>query len=70
MGAKKEPAGWPDVVRLSSDEHKVRLARLEEAMNAKLGANLPRTTVLEMVVNRGLEALEPEYGVGATKGKR
>ena len=38
MGAKKETKAWPDVVRLSSDEQKARLARLEEAMCAKLGA--------------------------------
>jgi hypothetical protein len=62
MAAKKE-AGWPDVVRLSSDEQKQRLARLEQAMGAKLGATMPRTTVLEAVINRGLDALEPEYGV-------
>ena len=68
MGAKKETAGWPDVVRLSNDEQKLRLARLEEAMNAKLGANVPRTTVLEAVLTRGLDGLEPEYGIG--KGKR
>jgi len=67
MATKKE-ASWPDVVRLSSDDQKARLARLEAAMNAKLGASLPRTTVLEMVLNRGLDALEPEYGV--SKGKR
>jgi|HubBroStandDraft_4_1064222.scaffolds.fasta_scaffold1329780_1 hypothetical protein len=68
MGAKKETTGWPDVVRLSSDEQKTRLARLEEAMSAKLGANVPRTTVLEAVLTRGLDGLEPEYGIG--KGKR
>ena len=68
MGAKKETSGWPDVVRLSNDEQKVRLARLEEAMNAKLGADVPRTTVLQAVLNRGLDGLEPEYGIG--KGKR
>jgi hypothetical protein len=67
MGAKRE-ASWPDVVRLSSDEQKARLARLEEAMSAKLGANVPRTTVLEAVITRGLDGLEPEYGV--VKGKR
>jgi hypothetical protein len=66
--ATKKDATWPDVVRLSSDEQKARLARLEDAMNAKLGATLPRTTVLEMVLNRGLDGLEPEYGV--SKGKR
>jgi len=68
MATKKEETTWPDVVRLSSDDQKARLARLEEAMSAKLGAKLPRTTVLEMVLNRGLDGLEPEYGV--TKGKR
>ena len=68
MGAKQEVAGWPDVVRLSSDEQKVRLARLEEAVNAKMGANLPRTTVLEMVINKGLDEVEPAYGV--TKAKK
>ena len=67
MGTKKE-ASWPDVVRLSSDEQKARLARLEEAMSAKLGANVPRTTVLEAVLTRGLDGLEPEYGIA--KGKR
>jgi hypothetical protein len=68
MGAKKETSGWPDVVRLASNEQKQRLARLEEAMSAKLGASVPRTTVLEAVITRGLEGLEPEYGVA--KGKR
>lgn len=68
MGTKKETSGWPDVVRLSSDEQKERLARLERAMTAKLGANVPRTTVLEAVITRGLDGLEPEYGI--TKGKR
>ncbi len=69
MGAKKEASGWPDVVRLSREEQKHRLARLEEAMSAKLGANVPRTTVLEAVITRGLDGLEPEYGI-TTKSKR
>lgn len=64
MGAKKEKtSGWPDVARLSSEEQKQRLARLEQAMTAKLGANVPRTTVLEAVITRGLDGLEPEYGI-------
>jgi len=67
MGTKKETS-WPDVVRLSNADQKARLARLEEAMSAKLGANVPRTTVLEAVITRGLDGLEPEYGV--TKAKR
>ena len=67
MGKKKETS-WPDVVRLSNADQKARLARLEEAMSAKLGANVPRTTVLEAVITRGLDGLEPEYGV--TKAKR
>ena len=67
MATKKEST-WPDVVRLSSDEQKTRLARLEEAMSAKLGAGIPRTTVLEAVINRGLDGLEPDYGI--SKGKR
>jgi hypothetical protein len=68
MGTKTEAKGWPDVVRLSSDEQKQRLARLEQAMSAKLGANVPRTTVLEAVITHGLDALEPEYGI--TRPKR
>ena len=47
MRAKTETSGWPGVVRLSSAEHKARLATLEKAMCAKLGASIPRTTVLE-----------------------
>jgi hypothetical protein len=68
MGAKKETSGWPDVVRLSNDEQKSRLARLEEAMSAKIGANIARTSILEAVITRGLDGLEPEYGI--SKGKR
>jgi hypothetical protein len=63
MGAKNEVGNWPDVVRLASAEQKQRLGRLEVAMCSKLGAAVPRSTVLEMVVTRGLEALEPEYGI-------
>jgi hypothetical protein len=63
MGAKNEVGKWPDVVRLASSEQKARLGKLEVAMCSKLGATVPRSTVLEMVINRGLEALEPEYGV-------
>ena len=58
---KKETKDWPNVLRLSSEEHRARLARLEEAMCAKIGASIPRTAVLEAVISRGLEALEPEY---------
>lgn len=68
MGTKKDTSAWPDVVRLSSDEQRGRLARLEQAMSAKLGASVPRTTVLEAVLTRGLDGLEPEYGI--TKAKR
>ncbi|MGD0679742.1 MAG: hypothetical protein ABSC94_30525 [Polyangiaceae bacterium] len=58
-------AEWPYVVRLSNEEQRLRLARLEQAMCAKLGAAVPRTTVLEAVLARGLDALEPEYGIKA-----
>lgn len=67
MGAKKDAAGWPDVVRLSSPDQKARLARLEEAMSAKMGANVPRATVLESVITHGLDALEPTYGIKRSK---
>ncbi len=58
---------WPVVVRLSSEDQRARLARLETAMSAKLGANVPRTTILEAVLARGLDALEPEYGIKVAK---
>ncbi|HEY1954373.1 MAG TPA: hypothetical protein VGH28_02150 [Polyangiaceae bacterium] len=63
MGTKKDAPGWPDVVRLSNGEQKARLARLEAGMSAALGANVPRTTVLEAVISHGLDALEPKYGI-------
>ena len=44
------------------------MAMLVQAMSAKLGAKVPRTTILEAVLTRGLDGLEPEYGIG--KGKR
>jgi len=54
---------WPYVVRLSNEEQRARLARLEQAMSAKVGAAVPRTTVLEAVLSRGLAATELEFGV-------
>ncbi|HEY1954278.1 MAG TPA: hypothetical protein VGH28_01665 [Polyangiaceae bacterium] len=69
MGTKRETAGWPDVVRLSNVEQKARLAKLEAAMSEALGANVPRTTVLEAVITAGLEQLEPKYGVKRRDGR-
>jgi hypothetical protein len=36
-------------------------------MCARLGAAVPRTTVLESVLARGLDAVEPEYGIKPVK---
>jgi hypothetical protein len=65
--ASKQTSEWPYVVRLSNEEQRARLARLEAAMCAKLGAAVPRTTVLEAVLSRGLDAVEPEYGIKPVK---
>ncbi len=71
MAKAKDIGGseWPYVVRLSNEDQRQRLARLEQAMCTKLGASVPRTTVLEAVLARGLDALEPEYGIKVS-GKR
>lgn len=63
MAARKnEP--WSEVVRLSHREHRERLARVEEAMSARLaGARVPRVAVLAAVVEKGLEAVERELGL-------
>jgi len=61
--ASKQTSEWPYVVRLSNEEQRARLAKLEAAMCGKLGAAVPRTTVLEAVLSRGLDAVEPEYGI-------
>jgi hypothetical protein len=65
MAKAKDIGGseWPYVVRLSNEDQRQRLWRLEAAMSAKLGASVPRTTILEAVLARGLDALEPEYGI-------
>ena len=68
MAAKKDEP-WGEVVRLSNGEHRERLARVEEAMSARLaGARVPRVSVLAAVIERGLEVVERELGLA--KGKR
>ena len=53
-----------DVVRVNNPEHRERLARVEEAMSARLsGARVPRVSVLAAVIERGLEVVEKELGI-------
>lgn len=67
MAAKRDEP-WTDVVRLNNPEHRERLARVEDAMAARLaGARVPRSAVLAAVVEKGLEVVERELGI---KGKR
>jgi hypothetical protein len=63
VAAKKE-VPWGDVVRVNNPEHRERLARVEDAMSARLaGARVPRVSVLAAVIERGLEVVEKELGI-------
>jgi hypothetical protein len=65
MSPKTTEPDWPPVVRLS-EPLRGRMARLREAMAKRLGvATLPPRVALQAVLERGLEALEPDYGLAA-----
>ena len=67
--AAKNGEPWAQVVRLQNSEHQKRLARVEEAMAAKMaGARVPRSAVLAAVIEKGLDVVERELGIA--KGKR
>jgi len=63
MAAKKSET-WADVIRLNDPEQRDRLARVQEAMSAKLsGVRLPRAVVLAAVVGKGLDIVERELSI-------
>ncbi len=63
MAAKKGET-WADVIRLNEPAQRDRLARVQEAMSARLsGARLPRAVVLAAVVGKGLDVVERELGI-------
>ena len=69
MAAKKGET-WADVIRLNEPEQRDRLARVQQAMSAKLsGARLPRAVVLAAVVGKGLEVVERELGIKHKEGR-
>src|SRR5580704_4426118 len=69
MPPKKETAATslPPMVRLP-EATRERLARVSEAMSKRALTELPASVVVRAVLDRGLDALEGELGIG--KGKR
>ncbi len=69
MPTKKEaPAeAFPPMVRIPV-ETRERLARVGEAMSKRALTELPASVVVRAAIDRGLDTLEGELGIG--KGKR
>lgn len=68
MPPKKDTAAsLPPMVRLP-EATRERLARVSEAMSKRALTNLPASVVVRAVLDRGLDVLEGELGIG--KGKR
>ncbi len=65
---KKDAAdAQPAVIRIP-EAVRERLAKVGEAMSKRALTELPATVVVRAVLDRGLDALENELGIG--KGKR
>lgn len=69
MTVKKEAAAnaFPPMVRIPV-ETRERLARVAEAMSKRALTELPASVVVRAAIDRGLDDLERELGIG--KGKR